>query len=95
MNKPISFALAGLCVLVATSVAVAAPQQKVALLPMSGTNVHPGYLDAGRDILKDHLLATGRYHVVTVPGAATGTEVGGDEAIARARDAGAELAIVS
>ncbi|HEY0706334.1 MAG TPA: hypothetical protein VGG33_06030 [Polyangia bacterium] len=96
MNKTsFAFALAGLCVMVATSVAVAAPQQKVALLPMSGTNVHPGYLDAGRDILKDHLLGTGRYQVIAVAGPAGTSELGGDEAVARARDTGAELAIVS
>jgi hypothetical protein len=71
------------------------PPQKVALLPMSGTNVHPGYLDAGRDIMKDHLLATGRFQVITVPGESGNQELSGDQAVALGRQAGADLALVT
>jgi hypothetical protein len=94
-NTPLALALAGLCVTVVASVAEAAPQEKVGLLPMSGTNVHPGYLDAGRDVLKDHLLDSGRYHVLTVPGSSGSSEVTGEEAVTRARAVGAELAVVT
>ena len=38
--------------------------QTVAVMPASGINIHPGYLDAARDILKDHLISTGRFTVV-------------------------------
>ncbi|HXU81931.1 MAG TPA: hypothetical protein VN914_11080 [Polyangia bacterium] len=43
-------------------------QQKVAVLPMSGVNIHAGYLEAARDIFKDHLMGTGRFYVIGVPG---------------------------
>jgi hypothetical protein len=98
--KPLANALLVAALLLPCTVAKAeatAPValHKLALLPMSGTNVHPGYLDAGRDILKDHLLATGRFYVISVPGQSGAAEAGGGEAIARAREAGAELAVVT
>ena len=74
--------------------AEAVTMEKLALLPVTGSNVHAGYLEAARDILKDHLLATGRYNVITVVGEAGSAETGADQAIARGRDAGAELAVV-
>jgi hypothetical protein len=75
--------------------AQAGPQQKLALLPMSGTNVHAGYLDAGRDIMKDHLLATGRFQVIAPVGESGSTELSGDQAVAKGKEAGAELAVVT
>jgi len=33
-------------------------------MPVTGTNVHPGYLEAARDLMKDHLMGTGRFNVV-------------------------------
>ncbi len=74
--------------------AAVAPMEKVALMPVTGTNVHPGYLEAARDILKDHLMSTGRYNVITVAGESSTSEASAEQAIARGRDAGAELAIV-
>jgi hypothetical protein len=71
-----------------------APIEKVALMPITGTNVHPGYLDAARDILKDHLLSTGRYNVVSVVGESGSTEASAEQAVARGRESGAALAIV-
>ncbi len=87
--------LAGLLSTLAGTMAVASPRQKVALLPLSGTNVHPGYLDAGRDILKDHLLGTGRFDVITVAGESGAVEIAGADAVAKGREVGAELAIVA
>jgi hypothetical protein len=91
--------LASALLLSSLSLAGATPARaqstRVAVMPMSGTNVHPAYLDAGRDILKDHLLATGRFYVITVPGQAGTAELPGDEAVARARTAGAALAVVT
>jgi hypothetical protein len=88
----VALSLAGSAV---ASAQVPGPLQKVALLPMSGTNVHPGYLDAGRDIMKDHLLATGRFQVITVPGESGNQEVPVEQALALGRQAGAELALVT
>jgi hypothetical protein len=72
----------------------AGPVRRVALLPVSGTNVHPGYLDAARDLMKDHLLGTGRFTVVTVAGEPGTMETPSETAVARGREVGASLAIV-
>lgn len=69
--------------------------RKVALAPVSGINVHPGYLDAARDILKEHLLSTGRFAVVSMPGESSAQELMPEQAIAQARPTGAELVIIT
>jgi hypothetical protein len=74
--------------------AAATAVEKIALLPVTGTNVHTGYLEAARDILKDHLLATGRYQVVSLAGESGTMEASAEQAVARGREAGAELAVV-
>ncbi len=79
------------CALPTFASADALAMEKLALLPVTGTNVHPGYLEAARDILKDHLLATGHYNVISVagePGEATP-----DQAVASGREAGADLVV--
>jgi hypothetical protein len=68
--------------------------EKLALMPVTGTNVHPGYLEAARDILKDHLLSTGRYNVISVTGESGSAEASAEQAVARGREAGAVLAVV-
>jgi hypothetical protein len=68
--------------------------QRVAVLPMSGVNIHPGYLDAARDILKDHLMGTGRFYVISVPGH-TDHEYSLDEALGLGRAAQAELIVTT
>jgi hypothetical protein len=72
----------------------AGPPRKVALLPVSGTNVHPGYLDAARDLMKDHLIGTGRFMVITVAGEPGTVETPAEVAVAKGREAGASLTIV-
>ena len=42
--------------------------ERVAVLPFSGVNVHPGYLQAAQSLLRDHLVATGRFAAVAVAG---------------------------
>jgi hypothetical protein len=74
--------------------APAGPPRKVALLPVSGVNVHPGYLEAARDLMKDHLIGTGRFNVVTIAGPPGTMETPVDVAVARGREVGAGLAIV-
>ena len=61
---------------------------------MTGTNVHPGYLEAARDLMKDHLLGTGRFMVITVAGEPGTMETSAEVAVAKGREAGAALAVV-
>ena len=44
--------------------------------------------------MKDHLLATGRYNVISVAGESGAVEASAEQAVARGRDAGAALAVV-
>jgi hypothetical protein len=86
-----SLSLAALAV---PSAAHAAGQQRVAVLPMSGVNIHPGYLDAARDLLKDHLMETGRFYVISIPGHAD-HEYMPDEALTLGRTAQADLIVTT
>jgi hypothetical protein len=95
MLKIMNTILIGTLLSLAPAVASAQPQVKLGLLPMSGTNVHPGYLEAGRDILKDHLMGTGRFQVIAIAGEAGNVELNGDQAVARGREVGADLAVVA
>jgi hypothetical protein len=90
--------LASILVLLAsvgTAKAAAAASQKVAVLPVSGVNIHPGYLEAARDLLKDHLIGTGRFSVVSVPGAAVDHEYTPQEAVDLGRPVQADLVVVT
>ncbi len=69
--------------------------ERLALVPISGTNVHPGYLDAARDILKDHLLQTGRFSIVSLAGEPGAPEIAPEQAVAQAREAGADLVAIT
>jgi len=83
-------------VLLATSgAAAAAGSERLALLPTSGTNVHEAYLEAARDLLKDHLLATGRYVVITPADAPEPVELSGERAVARGRELGTDLVAIT
>jgi hypothetical protein len=81
-----------LSLLLSTSPALAA--ETLALLPASGTSVSVEILDSARQILKDHLMATGRYQVIMVPGPATLEEPPAQAAVEQARAAGASRAAV-
>jgi opacity protein-like surface antigen len=90
----------GACCLLLTAGPAAAtvppqPVVRLALLPVSGTNVHTGYLDAARDVMKDHLLATGRFTVITVAGDSGNVEISTDQALARGQESSAELVLVT
>jgi hypothetical protein len=78
-----------------TSPALAAAQTRVAILPMSGVNIHAGYLQAARDIFKDHLIGTGKFYVIGVPGSPPDHEYTPDEALAQGRTAQAELVVAT
>ena len=79
----------------ASEVSATVAPARLALLPVSGTNVHVGYLDAARDLLKDHLLATGRFVAITVPGESGTVEIATDQAVELGRAANAELVLVT
>jgi hypothetical protein len=87
----LSFAL----VILLVSSPASAAGEKLALLPVSGVNIHPGYLDAARDLLKDHLMGTGRFAVVSVPGQPADHEYTAQEAVDLARPAQAEVVLVA
>jgi hypothetical protein len=87
-----SLTLSGLAL---PSRARAANQQRVAVLPMSGVNIHPGYLEAARDIFKDHLMGTGRFYVISVPGHPPDHEYTPDEALALGRTVQADLVVTT
>jgi hypothetical protein len=80
--------------LLVTSAAQAA-QPRVAILPMSGVNIHAGYLQAARDIFKDHLLGTGRFYVISVPGSPPDHEYTPDEALALGKTVQAEMVVTT
>ena len=56
--------------------------------------MHPGYLEAARDLMKDHLMDTGRFTVVTVAGEPGNMETSAGVAVAKGREAGAAVAVV-
>jgi len=70
------------------------PVKKVALLPPTGVNVHPAILETAADILKDHLNETGRFGVTRIPGEPGQSELEATEAAAKAKEVGAEIAVV-
>jgi hypothetical protein len=76
--------------------AISAPvsAETVAIMPVSGTNVHVSYCQIAQDVLKDHLLATGK-QAVLISGPAGGPEVAPTQAIAAARGVGADLALLA
>lgn len=80
--------LALLCV---TSGARAA--ERMAILPFSGTNVHPGYLQAAQELLRDHLAVSGRYQLMSVGGEPPTVELTTDEVVQAGQTAGSELVV--
>ncbi|MEK6606388.1 MAG: hypothetical protein AABZ30_01895 [Myxococcota bacterium] len=88
--------LAGFASLAAATLAsrnVAA--ETVAVIPFSGINVHPGYLEAAQDLLRTHLAEGGKFQVVPVRGAPTSQEATAAEAVSLARTVGADLAVAA
>lgn len=90
------FALLAFVLIAAAPVAANAQvqQRRAAIVPISGINVHPGYLTAAQDIFRGHLLSTGDFLVTVVPGAPTQTEATPSVAISAARNVSADVAVV-
>jgi len=93
MSKRIGLGLVGVVVALMSLPAVARAE-RVVVTPVSGINLHEGYLEAAQDIFRGHLLATGRYEVVLVPGASGKHELGPREAIQLASSQAGDLAAV-
>jgi hypothetical protein len=66
----------------------------LALLPPSGVNLHPGILEAARDVFKGHLLRTGRYTVLVPEGAPTTSELPPRAAADQGKALGTDLSAV-
>jgi len=68
--------------------------ERVAVFPVSGSNVHPAYQQIAQDLFKDYLTETGQYSVVDVP-TAPGTEpADATQAVEAGRVAGADLVML-
>jgi hypothetical protein len=92
MSKRIGTAwVAALALLLAPA---AASAERVAVVPTSGINLHQGYLEAAGDVFRGHLLGTGRYDVVLVPGESGKYEASATDAVRLASAAAADLAAV-
>jgi hypothetical protein len=90
-NSKLVGAIVAVCV---AAIPAAASAERVAVMPVSGINIHEGYLAASQDVFRGHLLATGRYEVVAVPGDVGATEAGAADSIAQGRQLQANLAAV-
>ncbi|MCG8417831.1 MAG: hypothetical protein MJE77_07795 [Proteobacteria bacterium] len=80
--------------LLTPALARAQKRDRIALLPVSGTNVHEGYLQATQDFLRAHLESTGTFEVALIAGANSTREIMSYEAVGRAREIGAIVAVV-
>src|SRR5690606_12899427 len=74
--------------------AVASAQQRIAITPTSGINVHPAYLQATGDLFRGHLQGTMKYSVVVIPGEGGTAELSAGQAIEAGRAAQADLVVV-
>jgi hypothetical protein len=86
-------AAVAVCVLLTSTAARAA--QRVAVLPVSGVNIHAGYLEAAHDILRDHLMSTHQFEVVNVPGAPPDHELTPQEAVELGRSSQSQVVLVT
>jgi hypothetical protein len=91
MTRTVVFSVLVLLAVGAPSVARA--QERAALMPAAGVNVHEGYLSAAQQVARDYLEQNG-FAVAVAPGAPGTMEMGGAEAIAQAREMGARYAVV-
>lgn len=82
-----------ICAVVALP-AVASAQQRIAITPTSGINVHPAYLQATGDLFRGHLQGTMKYSVVVIPGEGGTAELSAGQAIEAGRAAQADLVVV-
>jgi hypothetical protein len=67
--------------------------ERLAILPFSGTNVHPGYLQASQELLRDHLSTSGRFAVTAISGETPAAELTAAEATEAGRTAGCDLVV--
>lgn len=66
----------------------------IAVAPVSGVNVHQGYLDASGDVFAGHLRATGAYQAFVIPGEGGRSELTGTDAAALGSSAAANAVAV-
>ncbi len=78
-----------------TTVGAAASAETVAILPVSGINIHPSYCQVAQELLKDHLATAGKHNAVVVSGPTNAHEPSPAEAVQAARGVGADLALLA
>jgi len=84
-----------LVLLVASSLSSAVlAAERVAVFPVSGSNVHPAYEQAAQELFKDYLAETGKYAVVDVPANAGPAPTDATQAVEAGRVAGADLVML-
>jgi hypothetical protein len=71
----------------------AAHAERIALLPVTGVNVHEGYLQATQDLVRGHLEEAG-YQVVPIPGPNGSSEIDPGTAVGLAQQVQARYAVV-
>lgn len=91
MQKPLfASVLVGCLATIAVSAEAA---QSLAIMPISGVNLHQGYQQIAQDLLKDHLMTSGKFQVVLVPGTPSPSEPNITQAMEAGRTAGTELVL--
>ena len=84
-----------LVLLAATSLSpVLFAAERIAVLPVSGINVHPAYQQMTQDLFKDYLAETGKYAVVDVPVPAGAAPYDATQAVEAGRVAGADSVLL-
>jgi hypothetical protein len=86
---------AAIAVLLLLASSRARAAQRVAVLPVSGVNIHAGYLEAAHDILRDHLMSTRNFEVVNVPGSPPDHELTPQEAVELGRPSQSQMVLVT
>jgi hypothetical protein len=68
--------------------------ERIAVVPVSGINVHPAYQQMAQDLFKDYLAESGKYALVDVPAAKGTAPYDATQAVEAGRAAGADLVML-
>jgi hypothetical protein len=68
--------------------------ERIAVVPVSGINVHPAYQQMAQDLFKDYLAESGKYALVDVPPTKGTAPYDATQAVEAGRAAGADLVML-
>ena len=68
--------------------------ERIAVMPVSGINVHAGYQQIVQELLKDDIAQTGKYEAVAVPGTGGTSDPTFEQVAEAGRAAGADLVLL-